>query len=459
MGSVWAAHHELIGRDVAIKVTGERLAKKEEIRKRFAAEALAAGKVRHPNIIDVMDVGQLPDGRVYIVFELLSGHTLAEHLEKNGRIVSGDATLIVIEMCRGLEAAHAAGIVHRDLKPANIFLHKGTMGGLVIKILDFGISKSIDHEGVSLSMTQTGMVMGTPQYMSVEQARGLDTIDLRTDIWATGAILYEIITGRLPFEASNYNAMLDKIMHAEPEPFANRGISVPPALEAAVFRCLAKQRSQRFPSAKELREALEAVVPLLPVGSPSLTLERSSGLIPVPAIVKQDVARLGGTPVPVSPHPAAQAATLALPASDPPPSSDDESEIPTLQPPPRTDELGLLRPKRRGGLVAVVLVAAAAAASFFMLRSRSVPPPVPQAPATASPPVESAKPADSEERPTAPPEPPTAPSGIDPLRLPPAASVAARKTGPARPPAPAPQHAPPDAPKAKSVTKVDSAGF
>jgi serine/threonine-protein kinase len=464
MGSVWAAHHELIGRDVAIKVTGERLAKKEEIRKRFAAEALAAGKVRHPNIIDVMDVGQLPDGRVYIVFELLNGITLAQHLEKHGRILAGDAALIVIEMCRGLEAAHAAGIVHRDLKPANIFLHKGTMGGIVVKILDFGISKSIDDDGVSLSMTQTGMVMGTPQYMSVEQARGLDTIDLRTDVWATGAILYEIITGRLPFDASNYNAMLDKIMHAEPEPMVKYGVSVPPALESAILRCLAKQRSHRFASATELREALEAVVPILPVGTAGLTLERSSGLIPVPSGIKQDPLKVHVSYE--APLPGFHAATVELPPSQPPPPMFDESELPTLQPPSRTVELDLnFRPKGRGRWMALLLAAAAIGAALFVLRSRAVvQAPMAAQAATAPSVVESAEPKPVEsaasEHGSTPSsvvttEPPSAPAGIDPLRLPPANSV--RKPATARPVVPRPAAA--EAPKVKAVTKVDSAGF
>jgi serine/threonine protein kinase len=463
MGSVWAAHHELIGRDVAIKVTGERLAKKEEIRKRFAAEALAAGKVRHPNVIDVMDVGQLPDGRVYIVFELLNGVTLAEHLEKNGRIAPGDAALIIIEICRGLEAAHAAGIVHRDLKPANIFLHKGTMGGIVVKVLDFGISKSIDDDGVSLSMTQTGMVMGTPQYMSVEQARGLDTIDLRTDVWATGAILYEIITGKLPFDASNYNAMLDKIMHAEPEPLAKSGISVPPALENAILRCLAKQRSQRFPSAKELREALEAVLPILPMGSAGLTLERSSGLIPVPAGVKPDPPKASISYEP-PPH-GYQGATLVLPPSDAPPPMVDESEMPTLQP-PASHDIDIdedFRPKRRNGLIALFLVAAAIGVGFIVMRPRAVVQVPVASQATATPPVaESAEPKPVEsaaEHPTVAPavattEAQNTAAGIDPFRLPPAASAASRKPAAARPPA-----RPAEAPKPKAVTKVDSAGF
>src|SRR5262249_41246768 len=174
-----------------------------------------------------MDVGQLSDGILYIVFELLDGRTLDEHLGKKGRLPAGDAAAILIDVCRGLEAAHAAGVIHRDLKPANIFLHHAPGGSIRIQLLDFGISKTIDEEGVSLSVTQTGVVMGTPQYMSIEQARGRDDIDLRADIWSAGAILYELVTGRVAFDAANYNAVLDKIMHDDPLPLLNFRVNDP----------------------------------------------------------------------------------------------------------------------------------------------------------------------------------------------------------------------------------------
>src|SRR5258706_15989713 len=135
MGSVGAAHRGLIDRDVAMKGTGEKVSNRREIRERFLKEAGAVGKVRHPNAIDVMDVGQLPDGILYIVFELLEGRTLEEQLQKKGRLPTGDAAAILIEVCRGLEAAHAAGIIHRDLKPANIYLHRAPGGSIAIKLL------------------------------------------------------------------------------------------------------------------------------------------------------------------------------------------------------------------------------------------------------------------------------------------------------------------------------------
>jgi hypothetical protein len=258
--------------------------------------------------------------------------------------------------------------------------------------------------------------------------------------------------------------MLDKIMHSEPDPFSKSGVSVPAPLESAIFRCLAKQRSQRFPSAKELREALEAIVPILPVGTAGLTLERSSGLIPVPVSTRKDTPPKANVTYEPPLQPSYQGATLALPPSEAPPPMVDESEMPTLQPPPSDEadfEAGL-RPKGRRRWVALLLVAAAIAGGWMVLRSRAVvhAPMAVQA-AIAPSVVESAepKPADSApDHPAAPPpvatiEPVATASGIDPLRLPPAAS--ARRSGAARPAAPRPA----EAPKSKAVTKVDSAGF
>jgi serine/threonine protein kinase len=366
MGSVWAAHHELIGRDVAIKVTGERLARRAEIRDRFQNEARAVGKLRHPNIIDVMDVGQLPDGSLYIVFELLQGNTLAEQIETYGRFAGRDAVAVGIEICRALEAAHAAGVVHRDLKPANVFLHKPPNGtGVAVKVLDFGISKSVDEEGVSLSMTQTGVVLGTPQYMSFEQARGIEDVDLRTDIWGVGAILYELISGRLPFEAPNYNAMLYKILHDDPPPMSQWGVHLAPELERVLTRCFAKQRGQRYPSARELREALASTLDYLPVGSAALHVESSVALLAAPA--------LQATTHPGEARPTGVlraglgAETLAAPPSRPPPTLLSQPVAPLSSTLP-DDQYA--RPRRRGrGALLGALVLAAALVSVVWTRT------------------------------------------------------------------------------------------
>jgi eukaryotic-like serine/threonine-protein kinase len=472
MGSVWAAHHELIGRDVAIKVTGEKVSKRREIRERFLNEARAVGKVRHPNVIDVMDVGQLPDGRLYIVFELLEGRTLQEQLEKKGRLPTGDAAAILIEVCRGLEAAHAAGIIHRDLKPANVFLHRGPGGSIVIKLLDFGISKTIDEEGVSLSVTQTGVVMGTPQYMSVEQARGRDDIDLRADVWSAGAILYELATGRVAFDAANYNAVLDKIMHEEALPLLSSGVNEP-GLQTIVSRCLTKPRGQRYQSARELREALQMLLPTLPVGAGGLKLHSSVGMAAAarrnttdsvaPSRPDDDIPHR----LPASRH----EPTLVAPPSDPviaalgrdlplasPPGSDHEAP----SSPAQSIESPQMPSKRRvaatvGGIavVAAILIALSTSGSS----STGVAP----APTLAAAPGESAPEAGTRRASN---EPGSAEPGAQPAPTPsrgeanphaatappatPASTASSRKAASARTPS--------DAPK-KSVTRVESAGF
>jgi serine/threonine-protein kinase len=456
---VWAAHHELIGRDVAIKVTGEKVAKRREIRERFLNEARAVGKVRHPNVIDVMDVGQLPDGILYIVFELLDGRTLEGHVEKKGRLPTGDAAAILIEVCRGLEAAHAAGVVHRDLKPANIYLHRVPGGSIAIKLLDFGISKTIDEEGVSLSVTQTGVVMGTPQYMSVEQARGRDDIDLRADIWSAGAILYELTTGRVAFDAANYNAVLDKIMHEEPLPLLSSGVNEP-ALQAVISRCLAKQRGQRYQSARELREALQAILPSLPVGAGGLRLQSSIGISVAPGLPPDSVAppKLDdvGPAIPnVSRDP-----TLVAPPSDPRITPIRNDLLPSAQAtddrPSSTPAMSLspLSTRKRARQVAVTLGGIAGAAAILVVLSMSggssptgaapaLPVIVPAPAGQEEPPAPAPR---AKEEPTSEPAPAAAPRVESAART--ASSSAAAAS--ARKPAPL---------KPKSVTRVESAGF
>jgi serine/threonine-protein kinase len=478
MGSVWAAHHELIGRDVAIKVTGEKVSKRREIRERFLNEARAVGKVRHPNVIDVMDVGQLPDGLLYIVFELLDGRTLEEHLQKKGRLPAGDAAIILIEVCRGLEAAHAAGIVHRDLKPANVFLHRVPGGSIAIKLLDFGISKSIDEEGVSLSVTQTGVVMGTPQYMSVEQARGRDDIDLRADIWSAGTILYELTTGRVAFDAANYNAVIDRIMHEEALPLLSSGVNEP-GLQHVVSRCLAKQRSQRYQTAKELRDALQTLLATLPVGAGGLKLQGALGMASVlSSSAGSDAPPKPNEDPPQRPTPSRHDATLVAPPSDPritplrnqavAPSSSRTNDRPSPSMDLRIarDPAQLSEPPRRrrkGPVAAVVGAIAVAVGAMIAFSTSGGSTPTPAAPAPS---VTAAR----EEPPAAPPppmDPQTSERAVQaPAPAPPRPASSARAGSPASPAQAAASssrkpsaRAPTESVRPKSVTRVESAGF
>ncbi len=279
MGVVWEARREVLDRAVALKIIDPPQHGAPVARLRALAEARAVGKLRHPNVIDVIDVGELPEGRLFIVFELLSGPTLADYLEQHGRLAPRVAVRVCIEICHGLASAHAAGIVHRDLKPQNVLLHQGAGGGTTVKLLDFGISKSLAEEDADLGLTDSGVVFGTAEYMSVEQARGQTDVDHRSDVWSVGVVLYELLAGVTPFTGSNYNAILSGILASEPPPLGEHGVAVAPALERVVMRCLVKDRDQRVPTVAALCRELEALEPELPEAHDSLTFSERRGAI------------------------------------------------------------------------------------------------------------------------------------------------------------------------------------
>jgi TolB-like protein/Tfp pilus assembly protein PilF len=258
MGEVWRAHDERLGRDVAIKVLPADFAVDPERLKRFEREARATAALSHPNILAVHDVGT-HDGAPFLVEELLEGESLKERLDR-GSLALGEAMRIAGEIAKGLAAAHDKGIVHRDLKPGNVFL---TTDGTV-KILDFGLARLVagpsrletGTEATTLAgSTQLGAVLGTVAYMAPEQARGLP-VDQRADVFAFGVVLYEMLTGRRPFQGSTATDTLASILKDEPAPLP---ASVSAPLAAVVVRCLAKEPSQRYQDGNELRAAFDAV--------------------------------------------------------------------------------------------------------------------------------------------------------------------------------------------------------
>ena len=275
MATVWAARHELLGRDFALKFAVAPVRIGKEARARFLREAQIVAKLRHPNIVDVADVGEVtPGGDLYIAMELLEGASLAARISERGRLRPHEAAAIASEVASGLAAAHQAGVVHRDVKPENVFLARGSSGGIVPKLLDFGVSKA-RHEDIYA--TYSGQLLGTPAYMSPEQALGETDIDHRTDIWSLGVVVYEMLTGRHPFDAPNYQALLPKIAEGDHDPL---GAEVPPALHRVVDRCLAKGRGDRYPTADALGDALEVALVGLSRGEDdgSLRVERQEAL-------------------------------------------------------------------------------------------------------------------------------------------------------------------------------------
>ena len=255
MGVVVAAEHIELREKVAIKFLLDEAADNAELAERFLREARAAVKIKSEHVVRIIDVGRLPSNAPYMVMEYLAGEDLSQTLER-GRVAIEDAVDYVIQSCEAMNVAHRSGIVHRDLKPANLFLTQRPDGSPIIKVLDFGISKVISAEAAQLSLTQTQTMMGSPLYMSPEQMRSSKDVDRRTDIWALGVILHELISGDVPFSGTTFPEVLMKVMAEPAPPLRSIRPEVPEALEAVVLRCLAKAPSDRHSSVAALAVAL-----------------------------------------------------------------------------------------------------------------------------------------------------------------------------------------------------------
>jgi eukaryotic-like serine/threonine-protein kinase len=268
MGAVFEACHMLSGKRVAVKWMLPA-AHHATLAERFMHEARATALIDHPNVVDIYDVGRQGDS-VYLVMELLHGESLAARLER-APLPSEEAVPLLMPALRGVAAAHAQGVIHRDLKPENIFLCTGPDGeARDCKVFDFGISKVAADDQRDLDMTRSGIVMGTPYYMSPEQIRGLKEVDERGDVYAFGVILYEILADRYPFDADTYNALIVKIATQNPVPLSTARPDLDPQLSAVVMKAMARDREQRFASVFELAHAL------LPFAGPGASLHSST---------------------------------------------------------------------------------------------------------------------------------------------------------------------------------------
>jgi serine/threonine-protein kinase len=260
MGVVYAARHVIIDKRVAIKILKKEAQEEETSAQRFIQEAKSASKIGHANIVDITDFGVLTDGSAYFVMEFLEGQTLGQAIAR-GPLDSRRVVSIAAQIARGLNAAHGKGIIHRDLKPENIFLLERDGHSDVVKIVDFGIAK-VQSGGAfgkaGQRLTQVGMVLGTPEYMSPEQATGKET-DHRVDEYALGCMMYEMITGEVPFRGENSASTLSKHVfdHAKPPSHLRPDLAISPALEALVLKTMAKKPEERFPGMRELLDALD----------------------------------------------------------------------------------------------------------------------------------------------------------------------------------------------------------
>ncbi|NNB84874.1 serine/threonine protein kinase [Corallococcus exiguus] len=255
MGLVYDGIQPLIGKRVAVKVLRPELAHSSEQVARLLAEARAVNAIRHRGIIDIFGFGQLPDGRQYIVMEYLDGQPLDAILAEKGRLPVPEALSLLDEVLAGLGAAHGAGVVHRDLKPSNIFLVRQPDGTRYVKLLDFGLAKRGEGPTVRTAQTRTDMVVGTPEYMAPEQARG-QSVGPMTDLYAMGVVTFEIITGRLPFIGSSPVDLLMKHVEARPPRPSEFVPDLPPAVDAFILQMLTKDPETRPNSADALRQHL-----------------------------------------------------------------------------------------------------------------------------------------------------------------------------------------------------------
>jgi serine/threonine-protein kinase len=332
MGAVYEGNHVLLGKPVAVKVLRDKYLDRPEVAQRLVQEARLASSIRHEHIIDITDSGSTSDGRTFVVMELLDGQSLAELIRREGPIPEPRAIEIVRQVASALGAAHERRIVHRDVKPENIFLVEKD-GSDFVKVVDFGISKSlrgpITGEGApekeSLRLTHTGMVLGTPLYMSPEQARGDEDLDHRIDIYALGVILYECLTGEVPFRGTNYNGIIAQVANQEATPprQLRPELRISVAVERVVGKAMAKSRDDRYPTMEALAADLHRVAAGEGVEAPRPSSTTRGSRAPIIAAVSALALGVAGIALFAfarrDPPPAPAAVAPPLPPPQPPP--------------------------------------------------------------------------------------------------------------------------------------------
>ncbi len=262
MGAVLAAHHLMLDQPIAIKFLLGEIAQNEEARRRFQNEGKNAFKIKSEHVCRIFDFGE-EKGMPYMVMEYLEGVDLSQMLEKSGALPVEEAVDYVLQSLEAVAQAHALGIVHRDLKPANLFLHKNTDGSTIVKVLDFGIAKAGNPFGETggHNLTSTKSMLGSPLYMSPEQLRSAKSVDARADIWALGVILYELLTGTVPFNGETLGELFIAILEQPPMPVMHKRPDVPQVLSDAIMRCLQRNVDLRFSNVAELAQGIAPCAP------------------------------------------------------------------------------------------------------------------------------------------------------------------------------------------------------
>lgn len=408
MGQVYLAEHEAIQKNVALKVLHLHYSKKADIVTRFRQEAISASRIKHPNVLEVFDFGQLEDGSFYLAMEFLEGCDLADDLKRRQKLDTGRALSIAMQICRALSAAHKQGVVHRDMKPENVFLQRTADGEEIVKIVDFGIAQLRSDDELAeraepkRRLTKTGMIFGTPEYMAPEQAAGRK-IDLRVDVYAVGVILYELFSGAVPFTGDSFLEVLNKHLSEAPPKMSTFApeLHLSQELEAVIERALAKRPEDRYSTMGDFAQAL--------LSTPEGTSYGSARLSAVP--------ELSSGQHPLGPGAATAAQFLSTGAPQTQPSAvaaNTASSDTQLEGSRSADETTTSSPALRAvvALGALALVGALGVGAFMVLKSSSsagiqpdaerIEPPEPSQKATASaapapapaPPVPSATPAE-----------------------------------------------------------------
>src|SRR5262245_43935698 len=323
MGAVYLATHNVLEKQVALKVLHGEFARKPDLVERFMQEAKAASRIRHENVIDISDFGTTPEGLVHFAMELLSGHDLHDEIARSrpaGQLRPCQRSKRIFrQICAARSAAHARGIVHRGLRPENVYLVEFLGDPDFVKLLDFGIAKMTEVAEGDRKLTRTGMLFGTPEYMSPEQARGEPQVDARVDIYAMGCILFQLVTGRVPFEAENFMGVLSLHLTEPPPqipPEVFDRIGAPRELAAVIAKALEKDRNARFQTIEEFANTVRTVCgDPLPSGSTAMPKQRAPS-VPAPANTTSKVSVPATTPVPNSRVRTQWTGNLSVPQED-----------------------------------------------------------------------------------------------------------------------------------------------
>ncbi len=363
MGAVYEVDHLITGHRRALKLIKPEYVRRRSFMKRLIREAGVAGKLSTPYVVETYDAGTMDDGSAYVLMELLDGCQLIDVLEREQVLSVERLVGIMVQVCEGVSVAHAAGIIHRDLKPENIFLVTHPSGAERVKILDFGISKFRDNKDGTSRLTQEGTILGTPFYMSPEQAAARE-VDERTDVYAVGVMMYEALTGRLPFDAKSVGALFIKIAAGEYLPLRHHRPDVPAEFAAIVDKAMHRDRERRYPTMEALRADIVTYAPgdtkirAKTISDSPKPTRRTVGYeeVPRPAAVPSSDTLSMGAPRPE--RCAESQETLALEDSEPPPPLDPAPHEP---PPPASAHA---RRSGRGIWLAAagILIAATAAA-------------------------------------------------------------------------------------------------